>query len=65
VAGASLFTLVFGYSLGLTDVVVNPETGTELLMLDTEAAQASYFGLLFAVANWPTPGRLKSIAGTA
>jgi len=59
--GISLFVLAFGYSLGLTYVGTNPETGNKVLTLHPTAAVAGYFFLLFAVANWPVRRRRRHI----
>ncbi len=45
--------LVFGYSLGLRDVGINPDTGMQFEMLDPAAALGGYFLLLFGIANVP------------
>ena len=58
-AGGSLFTLAFGYFLGLTYVGTNPETGKQVLMLHPIAALTGYFFLIFAVANWPMQRRTR------
>jgi len=53
VAGASQFFLIFGYSLGLTDVGTHPETKQQIVMLHPAVAVGGYFFLLFSIANWP------------
>jgi hypothetical protein len=53
IAAASVFILVFGYSLGLTDVGVNPETHQEVTMLHPAAGLGGSFALVFSLANWP------------
>ena len=58
-AVASLGVLGLGSSAGLTAVYSDPETGREFPGLHPAAAVASYFGLLFALAHWPTK-RLSS-----
>ena len=52
-AGASLFTLAFGYFVGLTYVGTNPETGKQVLTLHPVEALTGYFFLICAGANWP------------
>lgn len=59
-AGISLGILTFGYFLGITYVGVHPETDSEVLILHPAAALAGYFGLLFAVANWPVRQQARS-----
>jgi hypothetical protein len=56
IAGASLLLLVFGASLGLTYVGVDPETDHRIVMLHPAAALAGYFCLVFSIANWPVRG---------
>ena len=58
-AGTSLLVLAFGYSLGLTEVGTNPETGDAVVVLHPAAALGGYFLLLFAVANWPASMRKR------
>jgi len=53
VAGASQFSLIFGYSLGLTDVGTHPETKQQFAMLHPAVAVGGYFFLVFSIANWP------------
>ncbi len=48
-----LLTLVLGYSLGLRDIGVDPETGSQIEMLHPAAAVGGYFLLLFGIANVP------------
>jgi len=50
---ASLFTLCFGYSLGLRQSYTDPETQQQIVLLRADAALGSYFVLLFTIANWP------------
>lgn len=56
---ASLLILTFGYSAGLTYAGTNPQTGSTVLTLHPAAALGGYFGLLFAVANWPASMRRR------
>ena len=71
IAAASVCILVFGYSLGLTDVGVNPETNQVVTMLHPAAGLAGSFSLVFSIANWPIrrrdvenqPPRLQGHAG--
>jgi len=61
---ASLLVLVFGYSVGLTYVGVDPDTQEEVVVLHPAAAVGAYCSLLFSLANWPVrdgkPGRSAS-----
>ena len=50
---ASLFVLIFGYFLGLTDVGIEPESEAEVVILHPVAALTGYFLLVFSIANWP------------
>lgn len=52
-ASACLGLLTFGYFFGITSTVIHPETRREIVMLHPLAALIGYFGLVFAVANWP------------
>ena len=49
----SLFLLCFGSTLGWTVVQTNPDTKAQIVTLDPAIAIGAYFGLLFAIANWP------------
>ena len=53
ILAASVGLLTLGYPLGLRFTATHPETGAELVMLHPAAAVCGYFGLLFAVANFP------------
>ena len=53
ILAASVGLLTLGYPLGLRFTATNPDTGSELVMLHPAAAVCGYFGLLFAVANFP------------
>jgi hypothetical protein len=53
IAGLSLFILIFGYYLGISDIGTHPETGQKIEMLHPMAAVLGYWALIFAIANWP------------
>lgn len=52
--GISMFVLCFGTSLGWTQTYTT-ENGTPAVTLRPELACAGYFGVIFAIANWPVP----------
>lgn len=56
--GFSLFILIFGYSLGITFIGTNPETGEKIKMLHPLAGIIGYFTLLFSISNWPIKSKL-------
>ncbi len=53
----SILLLCFGYSLGLRETQVDPETGRTLVVLDGRVALGGYFMMIFAIANWPVRRR--------
>lgn len=52
-AVTSVFVLCFAKDLGMTCVYINPENQQPVTELHPAAAGYGYFGLLFAIANWP------------
>jgi len=50
---ASLFVFCYGWELGITETVIDPETGRKFTQLHPAAAAAGYFALIFSLANWP------------
>lgn len=54
-AVGSVLVLLFGRLFGLGQTVTRWETGAELEILRPDVAMVAYFGLVFALANWPFP----------
>ena len=48
-----LFAMIFGSSLGWTEVYRDPETNVAFEGLSALVAAASYFAVIFAIVNWP------------
>ncbi len=53
IVGTSSFVLTFGYFVGMTFIVMNPETKQQIVVLHPAAALGTYFFLLFGITNWP------------
>lgn len=63
IALVSAGVLLGGETLGLTDTFTHP-SGSSASGLSLPVALASYFGLIFALANWPIKRRHKPKAST-
>jgi len=58
-AATSTLVLCLGSTFGLTSIYTNPETGSQFTGIHPIAALASYFLLIFSIANWPLPVKLN------
>lgn len=52
-AALSVFLMLFGSSMGLTQTLTDYRTGSHFVSLHWAVAFGSYFVLLFAIANFP------------
>ena len=57
-----LAVMCLGSRIGLTATYADPETGRTFVALHPAAALATYFVLLFTLANWPE-GQSKRLVG--
>lgn len=54
------FFLIFGYSLGLRGVYLNPETGTNFKSINPVIGIGGYILIIFLIANWPIKSKVIS-----
>lgn len=52
---ACVGVMVLGSRLGLVGSYVDPDTGAAFQAVHPAAALSAFFGLVFALANWPSP----------
>jgi hypothetical protein len=55
--GLGVFLLAFGYPLGFTSIVTQPQTGAQIKIIDPTMALSACFAIIFAIVNWPLRSR--------